>query len=534
MLNEIYCEHFYQKQVTFNNGLNVVLGTDTGYNSIGKSTFLLIIDFVFGGNTYAEAVDIKENIGNHDIFFTFGFDNHLFKFCRNNFDSDIVWECDENYMKIKEKPLKDFRNWLSDKYDLHLPDLTFRDAIGRYIRVYGKKNCDENRPLHYVTDENVEKAIYALLKLFDKYSVIKDANTKAKMAEDKWNVYSKAQKFNLIDKINKTDFNKNIKQIKQFQGELELLTSSLNNDLLGTDLALSEEAIEIKKILTKLRRAKSYLKTKYNIIEDNGNYKFSSTINSFDELKNFFPNSNIAKLETIENFHNKIATIFKEELIEEKEILKKDLQEYDNLISDYENKLNTILQNNNISKNILIKFSNLLKEIEVLQKQNNAFEKSIELKNAKKETKEILIELKTKQFTSLQQELNEKMKNYNDYIYTGSCNAPEICFTNNNYIFYTPNDTGTGIACKGLILFDLSVLNSTKLPVLAHDSVILKQISDDAIEKILELYLKSHKQIFIAFDKQGSYTEKSQKILNQNAVLKLAPNGEELFGKSWG
>ena len=28
--------------------------------------------------------------------------------------------------------------------------------------------------------------------------------------------------------------------------------------------------------------------------------------------------------------------------------------------------------------------------------------------------------------------------------------------------------------------------------------------------------------------------KKAQKILAENAVLKLAPNGKELFGKSWG
>lgn len=67
-----------------------------------------------------------------------------------------------------------------------------------------------------------------------------------------------------------------------------------------------------------------------------------------------------------------------------------------------------------------------------------------------------------------------------------------------------------------------------------HDSVILKQISDYAIEKILSLYITSKKQVIIAFDKQTSYSEETQKILDENAILKLAPNGEELFGKSWG
>ena len=34
------------------NGLNSILGDDVSTNSIGKSTLLMIIDFVFGGNTF--------------------------------------------------------------------------------------------------------------------------------------------------------------------------------------------------------------------------------------------------------------------------------------------------------------------------------------------------------------------------------------------------------------------------------------------------------------------------------------------------
>lgn len=51
MLAEIYCEKFHQEKIKFSNTLNVILGTNAGDNSIGKSTFMLIIDFVFGGIT---------------------------------------------------------------------------------------------------------------------------------------------------------------------------------------------------------------------------------------------------------------------------------------------------------------------------------------------------------------------------------------------------------------------------------------------------------------------------------------------------
>ena len=52
MLNEIICDEFKEKKITFHKGLNVVLGDELGSNSIGKSTFLMIIDYVNGGKDY--------------------------------------------------------------------------------------------------------------------------------------------------------------------------------------------------------------------------------------------------------------------------------------------------------------------------------------------------------------------------------------------------------------------------------------------------------------------------------------------------
>lgn len=68
MLCEIYCEEFCKKHILFNEGLSVVLGTNTGDNSIGKSTFLLIVDYTFGESTYSKASDIINNVGAHDLF----------------------------------------------------------------------------------------------------------------------------------------------------------------------------------------------------------------------------------------------------------------------------------------------------------------------------------------------------------------------------------------------------------------------------------------------------------------------------------
>lgn len=59
MLYEIVCDKFISNaqqrgKIYFHDGLNVIQGHNSGTNSIGKSTFLLVVDFAFGGNTYAK------------------------------------------------------------------------------------------------------------------------------------------------------------------------------------------------------------------------------------------------------------------------------------------------------------------------------------------------------------------------------------------------------------------------------------------------------------------------------------------------
>jgi len=82
-------------------------------------------------------------------------------------------------------------------------------------------------------------------------------------------------------------------------------------------------------------------------------------------------------------------------------------------------------------------------------------------------------------------------------------------------------------------VYDLSILQLTALLALVHYSVILKQIADEPLEKIMELYSQTPKQVFIALDKKGSYTEQTQRTLEQSTVLQLSDNGNELFGRSW-
>ena len=162
---------------------------------------MLIVDFAFGGTTYAAATDILDNIGSHYIYFKFVFNQKPYYFCRNNIETNIVWICDENKERQKSMELTEYCSWLSKQYGLDLPWLTFRDAVGRYIRAYGKGNCDEKHPLHYVATEPGNKTIIALLKLFDRYSIIAEIENQAARSKDALKAYNKAQTLEFVSKI---------------------------------------------------------------------------------------------------------------------------------------------------------------------------------------------------------------------------------------------------------------------------------------------------------------------------------------------
>jgi len=88
MLKMIQCDKFIENgiirpPITFGQGLNTILGTNCGANSIGKSTVLMLVDFAFGGIDYIrKSVDIHTNIGRHVINFTFEFEDELYYFSR--------------------------------------------------------------------------------------------------------------------------------------------------------------------------------------------------------------------------------------------------------------------------------------------------------------------------------------------------------------------------------------------------------------------------------------------------------------------
>lgn len=549
MLYELGCDKFMaygkpRNMIRFQPGLNTILGGRSADNSIGKSTFLLIIDYAFGGDFYAKEADITDHIGDHLIKFAFQFNNQLHYFSRGIVQSRKVNICDADYHVQKTISIDDFRKFLLTSYAIKLSNTSFRNIVGRYMRIFPKGNYNSTAPLEAHPREKVKDSIKSLEELFDVYWKIEQYQEEVDHLQETKSAYSKALKYGIITSVVTRK-----QQYEENQQKIEELTQKISNLILRTDRKISADEVAnadkistIKGKITSLKRKRSYLKSQLSLLKINTQGQTTANEQDITKLKDFFPSVNIKRLSEIENFHRKMSYILNSELEEESVRFQGLIQSLSTEISALEDSERKLGNTVNIPKHIFDDFSNLQKQISDLTKQNDIYAAKRKFSDDIKIAKKNLLHAEYRQLESIKSEINTEMVHLNDYIYHDTHHAPVLDFFINkkdtiNYRFYTPEDTGTGTSYKSLIIFDLAILKLTPLPVLVHDSLILNDIGDGPLEKIFELYQivskEMDKQIFIAFDREQAPTNKMQHILNQTAVIHLSSSGNELFGRNW-
>ena len=543
MLIEILCDKFIDHgrprgRIPVHSGLNVVLGSDSGSNSIGKSTFLMIIDFIFGGTDYIDRLtDVQTEVGVHTIFFTFAFENGLYHFGRSTGEYNKVYRCNSDYdiLEGKDLSLDDYTDFLSREYKLNLPGLTLRNAIGRFIRVYKRETLDEEHPLHQAKQETAKVAIEGLLKILDLYSGIAEQSKIAKDAKDRYTTFRNAQKYQYIPFVrNQTEFNNNEKRLAELAFQAEDLVRKSSGGLLDLDSVQAEQLSLLQNSLSNYKRQRSRLISQLRAIRTDkelGQKKFKR---NYEDLQRFFPNVDLLRIDAIEEFHKQLAGILKDEFSEAEDNLRATVDLIDTEMTTIETNIAKIGAVTDLSKAVLEQYASIDKELKTLRAANDNFVETKKLSETAKAYEESLNNLVREQISFMQQAINAEMVIINNAIYDGKKTAPSLLISDaSHYSFFTPRDGGTGSQYKGLVVFDLAMLNLTNLPLLVHDSVMLKHIADEAIERILLLYSKTPKQVFIAMDKEGSYTEEAQKIMEKTKILQLSIGEGALFGRTW-
>lgn len=531
MLKEINCKHFIKNPLIFSNGLNTILGDNYSTNSIGKSTLLMIIDFVFGGGSYIEkdSGTIKE-LGDHSFNFEFIFNEVPHYYNRNTDNHLIITICDKDYNPISEINAKEYTENLKEYYEIKNSS-SFRAMINPYSRIWGKGNYDVDKPIQTHIKSKESDAIDNLIKLFNLYSTISETKSKIKNQEESKKILLGLHKKNYVQRITKTQFALNEKEIEHIQNEIKTIQDNLLKFTLNIEELSNKELIDLKTQKKKLLDSQSLILNKIRRLDLSlGKRKTKSKY--FKRLSEFFENPNEEKIEEIENFHSKISSILSRELGASKKLLEEENKYFVEEIGTIDVRIDSLLKNVKSPKFIVEKIYDLTIEANNLTNLNKFYQEKEDVVSDINTLTEKLEETIGDILSNIQVQINNELIRINKEIHTENKKTPCIKLKKNSYTFDHSTNTGTGKSFADLIEFDLTILKLTELPFLIHDSVCFKNIEDFAVDKIIEQYTNFDKQIFIALDGINKYSKESQKVLKENSVIELSDTNK-LFNRDW-
>lgn len=534
MLKKIICDIFLEKEITFYEGLNAIVGDDIASNSIGKSTMLMIIDFAFGGDDYiSKNHDVIDNLGHHIFKLIYEFENVDYYFIRSTNEYRYVSICNDKFKVTQNIQVEEFTAWLQEKYNCQLESLSFRSIVGRYFRIYGKENLNERKPIQYFEKETAPKSILALLKLFDKYKTLKEYQEQIEnLKEDKSTLVDAAKKEFLPSISTKSLFNKNEKKIKELETQLEKIKREIVTNSTDLESMISKEILNLKREKSQLNVELNSYQSRLVRTQNNVMNKPVKITKELEQFIYYFPNFNIEQINKVENFHKNITQIVKDELVAVEKELKLQIEEVNNRIEEINREIEQKLFIKEAPKLAVDEVVDLVAQIKRLNDENGFYTKKKQYEESIAQANKDLSELKENALDEICSEINIKMHELNKEIYLDGRRAPTLSIHGNKYSFNTAGDTGTGTAFANLISFDISLLELTCLPAIAHDLPLLKNIENVALENIISIYSQSKKQIFISIDKLSSYDKRAAQIINKHKVLQLSKD-KLLFTKNW-
>ncbi|WP_317368349.1 DUF2326 domain-containing protein [uncultured Tyzzerella sp.] len=548
MLIEIQCDKFVSNgqmrpPIKFHPGLNAILGDEDRSNSIGKSTLLMILDFVFGGDDYIKkCADVQENVLEHTINFTFEFKNKKYCFARNTVDYMHVSKCDSNYEPlegVEKLHIDEYRDFLAEKYEVNTEGLSWRGAMSKFIRVYKRETMDEERPLQAAKAEQIKDAIKKYMQQFGKYAIVEAQIKQAADAEDEKEAFRKSQLYNHIRGAkNQKEYDENEKKIVELvQREKELAENS-SQGLLDLDSVQAQRISELNDLLISYRRQRVKVQTQLNSIRREmieGKKTFKKT---FSDLEKYFPESEFKALEEVEKFNQSLAKVLTAEFKETEKDLATAYILLGNEIVKIKEQIAEIKSIPNVTQAVLKEYARITSELFNVQEANKNFKTLERLKSLAQEYAQMRDEVIERQLSDIQTQVNSKMREISARILNNTTQrSPELKLEKlGKYSFSIRDDGGSGAQFRGLITFDLANMEISDIPFIVHDSDLLDPIEKPALTEIIKEYNavgSRGKQAFVSFRSLDFYAEEAQPIISGCKIIELSSGGNELFGRDW-
>jgi hypothetical protein len=533
MLREIRCEMFRTGEVQFSAGLNVVLGDENATNSIGKSTMLMVVDFVFGGKTLlTHNADVIAELGHHAYEFAFEFEGERHHFRRDTRTPEDVLVCNAGYEVESTMSIDAFTAFLKRAYELPTEDQSFRAAVGLHLRVWGKDNLLVDRPLHGSPSQPARDCIDNLIKTFDLYDGIRDKEAASRKSEAALKALRNASAHELVPHITKRDYLAAQAQIVALERDLDDVRRNLASYATSLGDLINKEVLALKLRKHELSERRLNLAGRLQRVERNLGGKRAIRGQNFEDLQRFFPQVNVHRLEEIEAFHNGVGKILKIQLEQSKEQLTQELAAIDAEIVSIDAHMAAKLGTIEKPETLVDHVYEVALSLRDARASKAGYEMLTDLREAVKNDRAALADEKSRILNVVQTAVNNGMREIVSALAGEQRKSPRLSLDMASYSFEVYEDTGTGTAYFGLALFDLAVFRATRLPVVAHDSILFKNIENDSVSKLIDVYVQSDKQSFIALDEIKKYGAAAAEALRAHCVLQLSDDAV-LYVKDW-
>ncbi|WP_139558311.1 DUF2326 domain-containing protein [Methylotetracoccus oryzae] len=533
MLKLIHCEKFRESPVRVSAGFNVVSGDDLATNSIGKSTFLMLVDFAMGGETFlTHNSDVVNELGHHSYFFQFQFDgvDHFFR--RDTDKGDLVFVCDHEWKIGRTLNIKEYCDLLRQYYRISDLGLSFRTVASLFTRVWGKENLVTDRPLDIHRKQRAEDALIFVLKLFDKYHELVVLDGELKRVDSEKTALRRAFRENIVPRIGKAQFKKNKLLSQQTTDELEDIKANLARYATNIREITNREVSDIKEqkdlLLKAMAAVDGRLRRLQTSLVDSKHVKSRW----FEALKEFFPDVAADRIALVEEFHSDIAKILKREILATEKRLVGESDRINAELRGLDDRLNMLLKNVENPTIIVDRVFELSNLKGIAERENEYYEKEMALNTRVKELRSDLEEMKKIELSVISSEINDVLRSYAERIYGEGRKSPYLSFSKTNYKYEIFEDTGTGKAFANLIFFDWAIFALCPVPFLIHDSLLFKNVENEAVARMMEIYATLGRQTFIAIDEIKKYGEIAEQLIRRHTIVQLS-NDAVLYVKDW-
>ena len=551
MLVEIYCDKFktggkdgeVRPPITFHEGLNAVVGDEDRSNSIGKSTLLMIIDFVFGGNDYiTKCTAVQDNVKEHNICFTLRFEGLEYSFMRNTVKYNEVIKCNRQYIPLKDEDpmmLDEYTVFLGKMYGIQFEGLTWRGLMSKHIRVHGRDTMDASRPLQEAKDGRQSDDIKRYLKQFERYAIVEKQINQAKVAEDEKEAFRKSVSFNHIRMASgDKEYKANETKIAELQIKENELAENSSKGLLDLNSMQAQRLSELNSILISYTRQRARVQSQLNslrreMIEGKKTFK-----RSYSDLEKFFPGIEFKAIAEIDKFHQGLSKVLQDEFKESEADLATTYVMLGNEITKIKEQIVEIKNIPNVTQAVLNEYARITTELNNLQAANENYKTFDELKKTAKNYAETRDEIIARQISEIQDIVNKRMKEITTKIVRDKKLISPVLQLEKmkSYSFETKGDDGSGAGQRGLITFDLANMEVSNIPFIVHDADLMDPVEKPILTELIKYYdsVKNQKrQAFVSFRSYEFYAEEIRPTIEKCKVIQLEANGQELFGWAW-